>query len=74
MNTYTLYHLVSTDNISIYCYAHNNYCSYWQPSIICALTVSLTYFRDHKDVYGVENIIYESDQPITINSHPEFFI
>ena len=75
MNTYTLYHMISTDNINYYCYTYNDdYCSYWQISLADALTTKLTFFLDNRDIYGVENIIYESDQPITINSHPEFFI
>ena len=74
MKIYTLYQSFGINNNYIYCYAENDYTSYWQPTLYKAITSSLVYMKDHADVYGSNNIIYQSDQPITKDSHPELFL
>lgn len=68
MNTYTLYF----NGESLYCYSRNDYVSYWQNSAAVAITCSRAY--DSNMCYGEHNIIYQSHLPITLETHPEYFL
>lgn len=75
MDTYTLYRTISALNDDyLYCYAKNDYCSYWRLSLNYALTATLIWKPNHNDVYGSKNIIYQSSVPITRQSNPELFL
>lgn len=70
MNTYTLYF----NGSGLYCYRHNDYVSYWQTSAADALTHRLSYIQHADNVYDIDRIIYQSELPITQESHPEYFV